>query len=924
MSSTGTRPVRTVQSRSNEALIEADKELINSLKIFSEASNFVAGLTGTPAQNSPKTPAGNYLAREGDSMIGPLALGPPLDFSIDVDANNTIDIGPLSDNAQFTSNVQLDDLQPNSSVLDIIDNANFDGQILILRTFAPTVPYTISQGTLGNGGNIQTGDSSDLTVGDLQTVTFIFDESLKIEANTGGSWRVLSVSSGGGGGLSEPVILTINTITPQTLPTTSVIDWSNNPNQITLDRDVEFSFSNLPASGSYEGVLVIIDVDGTGGYAAPVWPASLTNPPIVPTSANTRTSVMLYTIDGGTIVTHATSVGSTSSGFSGNWSDVTINTNKDMLTFNLNNLSSIASTDVATAASGFVLMGNGEFVAWRNAGNTADLSLTVNSSDRFQFTGGPLVTDTDLGNSVGNVALRWNTFFGQTVDLSTGSGALLGATIGSTNTLVGTLVATTDLAYTAGLKQTFSPDLSTNAGLNVGSIAGDPTTVADGDIWYSTTASNFRFRENGATVELGATPSSIIDGNTSFTANGTPDTLTGTFNGDADQLLIFGQGTAQYQSQATNYLTTYFRNDTTGVGGNFIQLAIHRGVDDQGTGAIFNYYQTISSILDPTNGSEDGKWLEAIGAKGSEVTAYTLEGSQGLVNTNVLHSFFGSMILTSNQDGDDAILRLTRNDTTPSDDNVIGVIQFHGEDSAGNDTQYGSISIESADVSNLSEDGRFAVDLINSVASLRMIEADALNNEIKFKPNADIDYTFDTTGLMLTNNTDVAIDTDFTPIGFERGITPLTYAEIAPQVKESTDAGRLVLRVRADNASLQDALIIEGADSSTNTFMTVNSRINSNLVFGVETGATDLKIFPQVNTIGISFDNVSYTVGSAGTFVFPFVTSLSATKEAADTAFGDHDGAAGILDTGSGALTLFVRQNDANWAGVTIARDVLT
>lgn len=312
--STGTRKERTVQSRSSEAIIENDKLLIDSFKVFADAGNSVAGTTGAPvANNSPTTPAGNYLAREGDSMIGPFALGPPLDFSIEVDANNTIDIGPLNDNSQYSSNLQLDDLQPNSSVLDIIANAAFDGQKLVLRTFAPTVPYTISQGTLGNGGNIQTGDGNDLTVGDLQTIELIFDESLKINANTGGTWRIQSVSSGSAG-ITEPIILTINTITPQTPPTKSTIDWSKNPNHITLDRAVEFDFSNLPANGRYEGVLVIIDVDSTGGYTAPVWPAAVLNPPVVSTAADTRTSVMLYTIDGGTVVTHATSVGSSTGG----------------------------------------------------------------------------------------------------------------------------------------------------------------------------------------------------------------------------------------------------------------------------------------------------------------------------------------------------------------------------------------------------------------------------------------------------------------------------------------------------------------------------------------------------------------------------------------------------------------------------------
>ena len=77
-SSTGTRKERTVQDRSAEAIIENDKQLINSFKVFSDSSNSVAGVAGQSVNNSPKTPAGNYLAREGDSMIGPLALGPPL------------------------------------------------------------------------------------------------------------------------------------------------------------------------------------------------------------------------------------------------------------------------------------------------------------------------------------------------------------------------------------------------------------------------------------------------------------------------------------------------------------------------------------------------------------------------------------------------------------------------------------------------------------------------------------------------------------------------------------------------------------------------------------------------------------------------------------------------------------------------------
>ena len=198
MSSTGTRKPRDVQSRASDAIIESDKELINEFKVFAESSNSVAGLAGGAVNNSPKTPAGNYLAREGDSMIGPLALGPPLNFRVVIDANNTIDIGPLSDNAQYSSNIELDSIQPNSFVLDIIANANFDGQILIMRTFGPD-SFTISQATLANGGNIQTPTDEDFTLDALQMIILVFDEALQVFANTGGTWRVLTSGGGTGG-----------------------------------------------------------------------------------------------------------------------------------------------------------------------------------------------------------------------------------------------------------------------------------------------------------------------------------------------------------------------------------------------------------------------------------------------------------------------------------------------------------------------------------------------------------------------------------------------------------------------------------------------------------------------------------------------------------------------------------------------------
>lgn len=58
------------------------------------------------------------------------------------------------------------------------------------------------------------------------------------------------------------------------------------------------------------------------------------------------------------------------------------------------------------------------------------------------------------------------------------------------------------ISFPDGIRQTFNPD-ATNAGINVGSIAGDPSSPSNGDVWYDSTANELTARINGATVALG-------------------------------------------------------------------------------------------------------------------------------------------------------------------------------------------------------------------------------------------------------------------------------------------------------------------------------------------------------------------------------------------------------------------------------------
>ena len=299
--STGTRPARNVETRAIEALLRADAQFIQSLKVFSGDSISEAGVAGAEINNTPKTATGNFLAREGDSMIGPLALGPPPDQTIDISATNTIDISNLGDNPQYSSNLQIEDI-PTSTIIDIIEGAAFDGQILVLRTFAPSSPITISQATLTNGGNIQTADGNDLSMGDLQMTILIFDASLIVNANTGGTWRVLGTLGSGTGGVQDPIILNENNLGLIGVPGTVNIDFSiANFHRVIVGADVNINLINGPPSGKWEKIIVQFTQDSTGGRTV-TFNDSFANgiTPTVNGNANSITYIVFYSYNDGT------------------------------------------------------------------------------------------------------------------------------------------------------------------------------------------------------------------------------------------------------------------------------------------------------------------------------------------------------------------------------------------------------------------------------------------------------------------------------------------------------------------------------------------------------------------------------------------------------------------------------------------------
>lgn len=72
------------------------------------------------------------------------------------------------------------------------------------------------------------------------------------------------------------------------------------------------------------------------------------------------------------------------------------------------------------------------------------------------------------------------------------------------------------LIWTAGMKQVFTPS-GTTAGLNSGTLAGDPSVLVDGDIWTNSSLNVLRARINGVTVSLGVSSGVAIGDSPTWT-----------------------------------------------------------------------------------------------------------------------------------------------------------------------------------------------------------------------------------------------------------------------------------------------------------------------------------------------------------------------------------------------------------------------
>jgi hypothetical protein len=94
-------------------------------------------------------------------------------------------------------------------------------------------------------------------------------------------------------------------------------------------------------------------------------------------------------------------------------------------------------------------------------------------------------------------------------------------------------------AWADGIKQTFNPD-ATNAGVNVGGVTGNPSTLVNGDMWYNSTGNQLNARINGATVTLGAAALPTSINHSIYVPAGSMDVTGGCLLNDPNVLIAAG------------------------------------------------------------------------------------------------------------------------------------------------------------------------------------------------------------------------------------------------------------------------------------------------------------------------------------------------------------------------------------------------
>ena len=737
-----------------------------------------------------------------------------------------------------------------------------------------------------------------------------------------------SGSGGGGSGVSFPITPTINDH-GNVGTTTEDLDLSaatGHVHKITLTGDPTLTFSNPPSSGTQIEFEIEFVQDGTGSRTV-TWPATVAETVSISKTASSTTIVTVRTNDGGTTY-HAIPAlrGSISLSGGSNYANTalsnlvspTLTTDLNFNTYDLTNLDrgllsataggALVATDVGFTSDA---SGNFEFNAKSGASHifrvaiNATASLAISETGLISQTIIPVGTD-DLGSSVA----PWDK--GYITDI-------VFAATAKANKLIFDGDPTTPLTYLSGSGVTgrcnFYSEIAA-ADVNVVSIVpegilitGDrnlelaqgyirlsdradptaPTGLSEGIFYIKDDGAGiskpYFIGDGQAATDLTA-PLSISDGDTTVVVNDTGKAATTTIDGT--QAFTVGNGRTDWNDHHDLYGAASFQfYDTT----------------DASVATTITQNQTELAINFPTSS-------DALNLYFNSTLGFSVDESRTRVHSTVANTTA-------------AILSIYRDDPSPTALDVTSIIKFDGENSTGSLATYCQIDNIAGVVTAGSEDA----DL-----NFKTTETGTLVTTWAIGGGSGTIRQVSSTASDRANLT--LLKEDATPTGDDviGGIkfnlldspTTTTYVDISAEIRDATDAGRLLLKVRADNSSLNTALEVEGDDNNARSYMKIHSRIAQDLEFGVETGATDLVIKPTVNTLSFQTSTSSISLGAVGTIQLPTKNGSSSTAAQADTDFGDAIGCVGLYTNDTSNVHLLVtRQASGNWAGVILTDNTL-
>ncbi len=307
-----------------------------------------------------------------------------------------------------------------------------------------------------------------------------------------------------------------------------------------IEGDVTVAFSNYPATGN--GIDWYVEVtQANGGGHTITWPAAIT-PAITLTETDATVSlVALHTDDNGTIIRAIALLNA-----------VAIPT--EVFTWTANHsagnfdLLALKDIDFDGASSTITGLHNLQFAQTSQSINSlaGQVSYQGAALDTHSFiAGGTEIARLEeittgvyqldmLAHEIKNS--REHTFDNSTEAVVTSTEAVIGysptteagllinvptakSIINKVNDVDITTLSATNLTFVDGHQTIFNPD-TTNPGVNIGLVVGDPSATNNGDLWYNSSTNKFRTKENGVNADVISAGTEIALWTVNHDANG--------------------------------------------------------------------------------------------------------------------------------------------------------------------------------------------------------------------------------------------------------------------------------------------------------------------------------------------------------------------------------------------------------------------